>query len=64
MRIRFYNKQGMFIDEFVSKDEFISLSGVCLLHNIPYEILEVKPFIKQRDYNEKEYMRVIARRLR
>lgn len=63
MRIRFYNEQGMFLDEFISKNEFISLSGICLLRSIPYEIIDVKPFIRQKDYNNQEYIRVILKRI-
>lgn len=63
MRIRFYSKHGIFFDELISNNQFISLSGVCLLHDVPYEILDVKPFIKQRDCNNKEYIRVVARKL-
>ena len=63
MRIRFYSKHGTFLDEFISNNEFINLSGTCLLHNAIYEILEVKPFIKKRDCNNQEYIRVTARRL-
>lgn len=62
MRIRFYDIEGMFLDEFISTSEYVNLSGTCLLHKTLYEIIDVKPFIKQKDSGcTQEYIKVIAK---
>lgn len=63
MRIRFYDLDGKYMDEFYSKDEFINLGSkdtICVLHSVIYRIEKVSPFTKTLDENKQKYIRVTA----